>query len=144
MEGVTRVRRTRVPWLNGSAREDIRSRGSNFPSRGPLVSWRDKFYAHRDPDHVLDPELIPPLTWRDVHALMNMGVRIINRYSQLSTASEHSTRMVGDDDYQVVFKAIRLELKTHEVELRRELLEIRRGAKHPRGHIPTRPPRRRR
>jgi hypothetical protein len=36
-----------------------------------LVTWRDKFYAHRDPKHALDPTAFDPLLVSDVETLVN-------------------------------------------------------------------------
>jgi AbiU2 len=114
-------RDSRLPEVR-QLRKDLRYVHPNTnPRVRTLVAWRDKFYAHRDPRHVLDPASIPPLAWKDVRSLMKMGVRIINRYSQLSTASVYSTRMAGHDDYEGVLKAVQLEVKMHEAEIRRQI-----------------------
>ncbi|MPZ20370.1 MAG: hypothetical protein GEV06_21010 [Luteitalea sp.] len=79
-----------------------------------LVTWRDKFYAHRDPAHALDPTTFDPLLVSDVETLVKEGMRIINYYSSLYAATTHSTQMVGHDDYLSVLKAVRKRLERYE------------------------------
>jgi len=86
-----------------------------------LVTWRDKFYAHRDPEHALDPTVFDPLLVSDVETLVKEGMRIINHYSSLYAATTHSTLMVGRDDYLSVLKAVRERLERYEAEFQREM-----------------------
>ena len=89
-----------------------------------LVTWRDKYYAHRDPDHVLDPQTVDALLITDVETLITEGVKIINCYSDLFTASVDSTKMIGHQDYESVLKAVRYRLDGYEAEIQRRLAEL--------------------
>ena len=78
-----------------------------------LVSFRNKYLAHRDLSTVLS-RAVPSqgqLTWADVDTLIERATTIINRYSSLFRAAVIHDKVYRHDDYKFLLKMIRTYLR---------------------------------
>ena len=75
-----------------------------------LICFRNKVVAHRDEELVLgDEKPTTLLAWNEFDELVARGFEIRNRYSSLYGASTYSEdSLVGKDDYQSVFRYLRV------------------------------------
>jgi hypothetical protein len=104
-------------------RQDIESVSKNDAIVKKLTQWRNKFYAHRDPQTALNPNTIStgcPFTLEDIRELSLRGVVILNRYSNLFSALSYSTSIVGRDDYKSVLDAVRESLALYDAKVDEE------------------------
>jgi hypothetical protein len=92
-----------------------------------LLDLRNKVLAHRDPRVVVGLAPNPTLTLADTQldALLKRASRTVNRYSILFVAGSHLMRLVGDDDYLQVLKAVREHMLARERQFREELKTAR-------------------
>lgn len=104
--------------------EDIRSVSPTNPLVKKLLKWRNNFYAHRNVDHALNPHGFAsstPLTVQDIGTLLANGVRIINRYNGLFSATSTSTNIVGRNDYVNLLQSVRESLNAREARIQEEI-----------------------
>jgi AbiU2 len=105
-------------------KQDIESVSASNPLVKKLTIWRNNFYAHCSKAHALDAETFVrdyPLSIADVQTLLENGLRILNRYSDLFVATIHSTNMIGRDDYLSLLKALREGLDAYEARIEEEI-----------------------
>lgn len=106
---------------------DIESVSDNDPLVKKLTIWRNNFYSHRSPGHALAPGALVkdyPLTLSDVSSLLRNGMEIMNRYSNLFSATLYSTDIVGRSDYKSLLKAVQEALDAHEAKIEEELRQV--------------------
>jgi hypothetical protein len=107
--------------------QDKESVGTSDPLVAKLIIWRHNFYAHRSPAQVLSPETFAanyPLSVEEIERLLSNGLKIVNRYSDLFIATQHSTKLVGDDDYLWLLKAVRESVDAEEARIRQEFKNL--------------------
>lgn len=89
-----------------------------------VVDARNNFYAHRSSRDVInaaDLEEKYGLSTDEVWTLLNGGVQVINRYSNLFHAQVYATNMIGHDDYEYVLNVIRADLEAKRAALAQEM-----------------------
>jgi len=89
-----------------------------------LIAWRNNEFIHSNFDLKangirLAAEHRP--TCGDFEELLARGLEIGNRYLGLFRGGVWSTQMVGEDDYQFVFKSLRASLIAHERKIARQI-----------------------
>lgn len=107
-----------------SLEKDIRLASENDYLVKKLVILRMNLYAHKSAKNVMnEKDLLEtyPLTFNDINNLLERGVRILNRYSNLFNANIYSTQIVGHDDYLNVLNAVKFDLEQTEAKLEAEL-----------------------
>ncbi len=89
--------------------EDIAACSNSDPIVKKLTIYRGSRIAHRSAKDTLsvrgagDRE---SLTFDDLSALLQRAKTIVNRYSYLFSASVYSTRVIGHDDFEYIFKCV--------------------------------------
>jgi AbiU2 len=89
--------------------DDIAACSSSDPLVKKLTVYRSNRIAHRNAKALLSVDDIGErfgLTFDDVRALLERARTIINRYSYLFTASTYSTKVIGHDDFEYIFKCV--------------------------------------
>jgi len=107
--------------------QDKESVGISDPLVTKLIIWRNNFYAHRSPAQVLSPETFAtnyPLSVEEIERLLSNGLNIVNRYSDLFIATQHSTKLVGEDDYLSLLKAVRESVDAEEARIQQEFKHL--------------------
>lgn len=88
---------------------DLALCSSNDPIVKRLTVYRSNRIAHRNAKALLSPEDIGEkfgLTFEDIRTLLERAKTILNRYSYLFAASTYSTKVVGHDDFEYIFKCV--------------------------------------
>lgn len=107
--------------------QDLLSVSSSDPLVNKLTIWRNNFYAHRSPAQILDAEVFArtyPLPLEDIEGLLNNGITIVNRYSDLFVATRHLPSMVGQNDYSWLLKVAKEELDRRERSFQEEVKQF--------------------
>lgn len=105
-------------------KKDLAFVSESNPLVKTLVKWRHNAYAHRSPNHALNPSGLrtsDPLLTANLYTLASEGIRILNTYSSLFQASTDSTNLIGHDDYLSVLKAVREHLAAWEARFQADL-----------------------
>ncbi len=108
-------------------RRDIESVSADDPLVKKLTIWRNNFYSHRKPGNAIDPEDLAkdyPLTFSEIKALLRNGTEVVNRYSNLFSATVYSTGIVGRNDYKSLLNAVRESLDADEAKIEQELKRL--------------------
>ena len=74
-----------------------------------LTVYRSSRIAHRNAKALLTPGDIGErfgLTFDDIRTLLERAKTIVNRYSYMFAASVYSTKVVGHDDFEYIFKCV--------------------------------------
>ena len=102
----------RVPDLEQLDR-DIESVSRDNPLIKNLYIWRNTFLAHKDSHNIINKRDISEdysLTLDDISNLLENGLIIINRYSELFLDLTYHEEIIRRDDYQVILHSLRREL----------------------------------
>ncbi len=89
--------------------QDISVCCSSDPIVKKLTIYRGSRIAHRNAKSLLaarDVSDANGLTFDDLRALLERAITILNRYSYLFSAAVYSTKAVGRDDYDYIFKCV--------------------------------------
>lgn len=74
-----------------------------------LTIYRGSRIAHRNAKNIVAAHGVSDtqvLTFEDLDTLLERAITILNRYSNLFSASVYSTQVVGHDDYEYIFKCV--------------------------------------
>lgn len=88
---------------------DIAACSSTDPIVNKLTRYRSNRIAHRNAKALLSPSDIGErfgLTFEDIRTLLERAKMIVNRYSYMFAASTYSTKVVGHDDFEYIFKCV--------------------------------------
>lgn len=99
---------------------DLKSVSDADPLVKKLTVWRHNFFAHRSRSSVLNSKDFVgrnPLLFSEIKALIENGLRIVNHYSSLFTASVHTSMRI--DDYKYLLDAVRRDLESRRSALRK-------------------------
>ncbi len=94
--------------------EDIRSCSNEDALVRTLTVRRGSGIAHRSAKLVVADLNISdnyPLTYSDVDTLLDRAINILNRYTELFSADIYSTTVVGNKDFQYIFKCVEAKVK---------------------------------
>lgn len=94
--------------------DDITLCSINDPIVKRLTVYRSNRIAHRNAKALLSPEDIGErfgLTFDDIRTLLERAKTIVNRYSYLFAASTYSTKVIGHDDFEYIFKCVEEKVK---------------------------------
>jgi hypothetical protein len=89
--------------------EDISLCSSSDSVVKKLTKFRSNRIAHRNAKALLSPEDLGErfgLTFDDIRTLLERAKTIVNRYSYLFSASFYSTKVIGHDDFEYIFKCV--------------------------------------
>lgn len=84
-----------------------------------LIKLRMNVLAHKYAKNIMrgiDPLKGSPFTDEEIQSLLDTGLTIFDRYSDLFRAHYYASRIIGDDDYLRVLGAIRADLERREAE----------------------------
>jgi hypothetical protein len=87
-----------------------------------LTIWRNNYFAHRSGSSALDPKGFAKqnsILFSEIKALIDNGLRIVNFYSSLFSASVHTSLSV--EDYKYLLDAVRRDLKVRDAELEKKI-----------------------
>lgn len=96
-------------------RKDLESVSKADPLVQKLTTWRHHHIAHRSRSSALDPQAFAeqnPLLFSEIGALIDNGLRIVNHYSGLFSATVHTSLRIKD--YKYLLDAVRRDLKRRE------------------------------
>jgi len=88
---------------------DIASCSSADPIVKKLTVYRSSQIAHRNAKALLSPGDIGErfgLAFDDIRTLLERAKTIVNRYSYMFAASVYSTKVIGHDDFEYIFKCV--------------------------------------
>lgn len=88
---------------------DIASCSSVNPIVKKLTVYRSSRIAHRNAKALLSPSDIGErfgLTFDDIRTLLERAKTIVNQYSYMFAASIYSTKVIGHDDFEYIFKCV--------------------------------------
>ena len=89
--------------------DDIAACSASDPIVKKLTIYRGSRIAHRNAKSLVaarDTSDKYGLTFDDLRTLLERAKTILNRYSYLFAASVYSTKVVGHDDYEYIFKSV--------------------------------------
>src|SRR5712692_1368064 len=89
--------------------DDIAGCSTNDPIVKKLMIYRGSRIAHRNAKSLVASRESSDsygLTFDDLRTLLERAKTILNRYSYLFAASVYSTKVVGHDDYEYIFKSV--------------------------------------
>ena len=105
---------------------DLVSVSPDDPAVANLHFWRHRYIAHRSRSSVLSPETFGqqnPLLFTDIQKLIDNGVRIVNHYSELFSATLHTSPPVKD--YQRLLDAVREGLRARKAQFQQQIAAVR-------------------
>ena len=97
--------------------EDIAACSSSDPIVKKLTIYRGSRIAHRNARSLVAARHVGDrhgLTFDDLDTLLERAKTILNRYSYLFAASVYSTKVVGHDDYEYIFKCVEEKVESAE------------------------------
>jgi hypothetical protein len=100
---------------------DLKSVSTADPLVKKLTIWRNNHIAHRSRSSALDPKGFTkqnPMLFSEIKALINNGVHIVNRYSNLFSADVHTSLPIKD--YKYLLDAVRRDLEAREARIQEE------------------------
>lgn len=89
------------------------------PTVDRLIAIRHNYYSHRNARDVVEERAVAeayPHMRHEVGDLLEGGIRIVNRYSEIFDANTWSTRIIGWDDYHYVLRAAQERLDRYRAE----------------------------
>jgi hypothetical protein len=96
----------------GQLGTDLESVSLGDPLAKKLNFWRNNYFAHRSRTSALNPKSFAeknPILFSEIESLIDNGLRIVNRYSDLFSATHHTSLDPGD--YKFVLNAVRRDLE---------------------------------
>ena len=109
---------------------DIEFASNNNPLVKKLTILRNKVIVHRDIKLLIQDRNFwqeQSLKYAEIDTLLEQGVAILNRHSNLFKALSYSKQIVGHDDYKYVLASIRADRERREAEYEEELRRIQHG-----------------
>ena len=86
-----------------------------------LAIWRNNYFAHRSRSSALDPKGFTKqnlILFSEIEALIDNGLRIVNRYSSLFSATVHTSLPIKD--YKYLLNAARRDLEAREARIQEQ------------------------
>ena len=74
-----------------------------------LFQWRDKYFAHFDKKYFLNDKALVedyPLNYEDIRYLIDLGAKILNKYSVAYNGMHYSIENVNRDDFEKVINIL--------------------------------------
>jgi HEPN superfamily AbiU2-like protein len=96
----------------------LASAGSGDPFVKKLTVWRNNYFAHRSRSSALDPKGFAsqhPMLFSEIEALIDNGLRVVNRYSSIFSATVHTSLPIKD--YKHLLDAVRRDLERQETQM---------------------------
>jgi hypothetical protein len=87
-----------------------------------LTIWRHNYLAHRSRTAALNPKAFTeknPILFSEIRALIGNGLRIVNYYSDLFSATHHTSLEAKDCEY--LLDAVRRDLEVRETHLQGQI-----------------------
>ena len=101
--------------------KDLESVSNADPLVKKLTIWRHNYLAHRSRTSALNPKAFTeknPILFSEIEALISNGLRIANYYSDLFSATHHTSLEVKD--YKYLLDAVRRDLERREAEIQKQ------------------------
>ena len=109
---------------------DLESVSIADPLVKKLTIWRHNYFAHRSRSAALNPKAFTdknPILFSEIKALIGNGLRIVNYYSDLFSATHHSS--LEAKDYKYLLDAVRRDLEARETDLQGRIATARASAR---------------
>ena len=101
---------------------DIEFAGRTNPIVRKLMVWRGNAYAHKGAQIALGKTgSLEPISKEEFELLLDKCFSIFNKYLQLYKATTWSRQVIGHDDYESLFKFLRLGLEKYQADLQKEI-----------------------
>jgi len=103
-------------------KQDLESVTDANPLVKKLAIWRNNYFAHRSKTSALDLQAFTkqnPFSFPDIEALIANGIRILNDYSNLFSATVYTGYPA--DDYKYLLDVVRRDLGAREARIKEEL-----------------------
>ncbi len=91
---------------------DLKSVSAVDPLVKKLTIWRNNYFAHRSRSSAMDPRGFAKQNFKpfsEIKGLIDNGLRIVNHYSNLFSATVHTSSPIKD--YKYLLDAVRRDLK---------------------------------
>jgi hypothetical protein len=102
--------------------KDLESVSIADPVVKKLTTWRHNYLAHRSRTNALNPKEFAvknPILFSEIGELISNGLRIVNYYSDLFSATFHTS--LEAKDYEYLLNAVRRDLKAQETRVQQQL-----------------------
>jgi hypothetical protein len=106
--------------------KDLESVSIADPLVKKLTIWRNNYFAHRSRTTALDPKAFTaknPILFSEIGALISNGLRIANYYSDLFSATQHTS--FEAKDYKYLLNAVRRDLEAREALIQSQIAAAR-------------------
>ena len=106
--------------------KDLESVNKSDPLVKKLTTWRHCYIAHRSRTSALSPKAFTeqnPILFSEIKALIDNGLRIVNFYSGLFSASHHAS--LEAKDYKYLLDAVRRDLERREAQIQKDYAAMR-------------------
>jgi len=98
---------------------DLKSVSVSDPLVKKLTIWRNNYFAHRSRSSALDPKGFTSqnlILFSEIEGLIANGLRVVNSYSSLFSATVHTSFQIKD--YKYLLDAVRRDLEAREARIR--------------------------
>jgi AbiU2 len=105
--------------------KDLESVNKSNPLVKKLTIWRNNYLAHRSRTSALSAKGFAednPILFSEIEALIDNGLRIVNYYSDLFSATHYAS--LAADDYKQILEAVRRDLDARERRIQEEVAAI--------------------
>lgn len=106
--------------------KDLESVSKSDPLVKKLTTWRHCYIAHRSRTSALSPKAFSeqnPILFSEIKALIDNGLRIVNHYSSLFSATVHASLRVKD--YKYLLDTVRRDLERREAQIQKDYAAIK-------------------
>lgn len=111
----------KIPSLE-ELKEDIEFASLANPIVNKLIVWRGNAYAHRGAKVALGKTgSLEAISKEEIELLLDKCFSIFNKYLRLYKATTWSRQIIGHDDYQSLFKFLRIGLENFQADIQREI-----------------------
>jgi hypothetical protein len=111
----------KIPSLE-ELKEDIEFASLANPIVNKLIVWRANAYAHRGAKVALGKtSSLEAISTQEIELLLDKCFSIFNKYLHLYKATTWSRQVIGHDDYQSLFKFLRMGLEKHDADVQKEI-----------------------
>jgi hypothetical protein len=106
--------------------KDLESVSYADPLVKALTIWRHNYFAHRSRTSALNPQAFAeknPILFSEIKALIRNGLRIVNHYSDLFSATLHTSLEVKD--YEYILGAVRRDMGAQSKHFQEQLAALK-------------------
>jgi len=108
---------------------DLESVSKSDPLVKKLTTWRNCYLAHRSRTSALAPKAFTdknPILFSEIGALINNGLRLVDYYSDLFSATHHAS--LEPRDYKYILEAVRRDLRARNEHIQEQVAAAKGGS----------------